>query len=178
MAIPSRSKKTIKGTDQYECKHWRDEYNKLNGTSFTTDDAIPDKPDEKLPAQWRLEVYFNKDMPQSFHTLAQSLTEDGNNNLLVVDILLHKHPELKAQLSGNASSDKPKSDPTYNQRLAQRRAEMVRKALVEKGTDEKRFQTFDSDCEKLEEGVHNCSDQVSEAKSNQLDRNVEVKLFQ
>lgn len=169
--------KNEKGTDANECKHWRDEYNKLNGTSFTTDDAIPDKPLERLPATWRIEVFFKKDMPQAWNTLEQSLTADGKTQLEVVTILLNKHPEFSAQLSGNASSDKPASDPTYNKRLANRRAELVLKDLLKKGFDKKRFKTFDSDCEKLSEGVHNCSDSESQKKSNELDRNVEVKLF-
>ncbi len=169
--------KDEKGTDANECKHWREEYNKLNGTSFTTDDAIPEKPLETLPATWRIEVFFKKDMPQTWNTLEQSLTADGKDALEVVRILLTKHPEFKAQLSGNASSDKPASDPTYNKRLANRRAEFILKDLLKKGFERTRIVTFDSDCEKLSEGVHNCSDSESQKKSNELDRNVEVKLF-
>jgi hypothetical protein len=169
--------KDIKGTAANECKHWRNEYNKQNGTNFTTDDTIPEKPMEKLPATWRIEVFFKKDMPQSWNTLEQSLTADGKEQLEVVAILLTNHPEFSAQLSGNASSDKPATDPDYNKRLANRRAEFILKELLKRGFDEKRFKTFDSDCEKLKEGVHNCSDSVSEKKSNELDRNVEVKLF-
>jgi len=169
--------KDVKGTVANECKHWRDEYNKQNGTSFTTDDVIPEKPAEKLPATWRIEVFFKKDMPQVFHTLDQSLTPDGKEQLEVVTILLTRHPEFNAQLSGNASSDKPASDTDYNRKLAKRRAEFIFQELLRKGFDEQRFKTFDSDCEKLQEGVHNCSDDVSEKKSNELDRNVEVKLF-
>jgi len=48
---------------------------------------------------------------------------------------------------------------------------------LKKGFERKRIVTFDSDCEKLGEGVHNCSDSESQKKSNELDRNVEVKLF-
>lgn len=169
--------KDEKGTVANECKHWRDEYNKLNGTSFTTDDAIPEKPLEKVPATWRIEVFFNKDMPQTWNTLEQSLTAEGKDQLEVVRILLTRHPEFSAQLSGNASSDKPASDPTYNKRLANRRVEFILKDLLKKGFDETRFKTFDSSCDKLKEGVHNCSDSESEKKSNELDRNVEVKLF-
>jgi hypothetical protein len=169
--------KDEKGTVANECKHWREEYNKLNGTSFTTDDAIPDKPLETLPATWRIEVFFKKDMPQAWNTLEQSLTADGKEALEVVKILLTKHPEFKAQLAGNASSDKPASDPTYNKRLAKLRAEFILKDLLKKGFERTRIVTFDSDCEKLSEGVHNCSDSESQKKSNELDRNVEVKLF-
>jgi hypothetical protein len=72
----------------YECKHWRDEYNKLNGTSFKVEDAIPVTPGEKVPAQWRIEVYFQKDAPQSWLTLDQSLTDEGRTNLNTVETLL------------------------------------------------------------------------------------------
>jgi hypothetical protein len=169
--------KDIKGTAANECKHWRDEFNKLNGTSFTTDDTIPEKPLEKKPATWRIEVPFKKDMPQSWNTLGQSLTTNGNDALEVITILLTRHPEFNVQLSGNASSDKPAGDLTYNEKLASRRVNLVLKDLLKKGFDVKRFKTFDSDCDKLQEGVHNCSDTGSEKKTNELDRNVEVKLF-
>lgn len=168
--------KDVKGTVAHECKHWREEYNKLNGTNFSTDDAIPEKTTEKLPAIWRIEILFKKDMPQSWHTLEQSLTEEGKSDLEVVTILLTKHPEFSAQLSGNASSDKPANDPTYNKRLADRRAKLVLDGLLKK-FDKKRFMSFDSDCDKLQEGIHNCSDSGSDIKSNEIDRNVEVKLF-
>jgi len=170
--------KNIKGTDAYECKHWREEYNKLNGTNFTTDDTIPDNDAEELPAKWRIEIYFNKDAPQSFQGLNDSLTEDGKNALEVVLILLRKHPELNAQLAGNASKDKPANDPDYNHRLAGKRAEMILKKLLDEKIDRDRIETFDSDCEQLEEGVHNCSDEEGEAKTEALDRNVEVKMFE
>ncbi len=169
--------KEIKGTAAYECKHWRDEYNKLNGTSFTTDDAIPEKPLEKKPAIWRIEVLFKKDMPQAWNTLDQSLTAEGKDQLEVITILLNRHLEFSAQLSGNASSDKPAGDLTYNEKLARRRVDLILKDLRKKGIDLKRFKTFDSDCDKIQEGVHNCSDNGSEKKTNEFDRNVEVKLF-
>jgi hypothetical protein len=169
--------KEIKGTAAYECKHWRDEYNKLNGTSFTTDDAIPEKPLEKKPATWRVEVFFRKDMPQAWNTLDQSLTSEGKDQLEVITILVNRHPEFNIQLSGNASSDKPSGDLTYNEKLARRRVNLILKDLLKKGIDVKRFKTFDSDCEKIQEGVHNCSDTSSEKKTNEFDRNAEVKLF-
>ena len=170
--------KNMKDTDAYECKHWREEYNKLNGTNFTTDDAIPDDEFESLPAKWRIDVYFKKDTPQSWQGLQESLTADGKNNLEVVLILLRKHPELKAQLAGNASKDKPPGDPDYNHRLAQRRAEIILKELLKEKIDRERIETFDSDCEELGDGVHNCSDEEGEPKTDALDRNVEVKMFE
>jgi|GEM_PF-3699915 len=161
----------------YECQHWRDEYNKLNDTSFTTDDAIPEKEDETLPAKWRIEVFFKKDAPQDWLTLEQSLTEVGKHNLETVLTLMTKHSTMKAQLAGNASSDKAAGDPDFNTKLAKRRAEYVLNHLMEKGITEDRFTTFDSDCDELKDGVHNCGDTESEKKTNELDRNVEVKLF-
>lgn len=161
----------------YECQHWREEYNKLNGTNFTTDDAVPEVENESLPAKWRIELNFKIDTPQSWLTLQQSLTEDGKENLKIVILLLNKHPDLDAQLSGNASTDNASGDPDYNTKLAKRRAEYVFNDLVEKGIDEDRFTTFDSNCEELRDGVHNCGDTESEKKSNALDRNVEVKMF-
>ncbi|HTE28499.1 eCIS core domain-containing protein [Flavitalea sp.] len=170
------AKKTHRGF-AFECQHWRQEYNKLNGTNFTTDDAIPEAEDESLPAKWRFEITFKIDTPQPWLTLQQSLTEEGKESLQIVTLLLNRHPDLNAQLAGNASTDNASGDPDYNNELAKRRAEFVFKDLVEKGTSEERFTTFDSDCEELRDGVHNCGDTESEKKSNALDRNVEVKMF-
>jgi hypothetical protein len=161
----------------YECKHWRDEYNKLNNTSFQVEDAIPIMENEKVPAQWRIEVYFKKDAPQSWLTLDQSLTDEGKTNLGTVEGLLIKHPDWQTQLAGNASTDKPANDPQYNTRLANRRVVSVKDELLTHGASDDRLVTFDSDCEKIQEGVHNCGDSIAEPKSNELDRNVEVKIF-
>jgi len=60
--------------------------------------------------------------------------------------------------------------------LAKRRAQFVLAELMKRGIDKQRFQTFDSDCDKMQEGVHNCGDEQSEAKSNEKDRNVEIKI--
>jgi Domain of unknown function (DUF4157) len=169
--------KNKKGTAANECKHWRDEYNKLNGTNFTTDDVIPVKKGEKIPARWRIEIAFKKDRPQAWNTLEQSLTPDGKDAFEVVRFLISDETETQVQLSGNASSDKPANDPDYNKRLTKRRVQMIQKELLKKGIGKKRFQSFDSDCEKLEEGIHNCGDEVSEKQTNEMDRNVEAKLF-
>jgi hypothetical protein len=53
----------------------------------------------------------------------------------------------------------------------------IRDDLAGKGVTEDRMKTFDSDCEKIQDGVHNCGDAIAEPKSNVLDRNVEVKIF-
>jgi len=168
--------KNIKDTLANECKHWRDEYNKLNGTTFTTDDVIPEKEAEKVPAKWRIEVFFKKDVPQPWDTLEQSLAEGGKDALELAIAIAHKHKDMTLQLSGNASSDKAPGDPTYNKRLAKRRAQFVLAELMKRGIDKHRFQTFDADCDKIQEGVHNCGDEQSEAKSNEKDRNVEIKI--
>jgi len=161
----------------YECKHWRDEYNRLNGTSFAVEDAIPIVPGERVPAQWRIEVYFNVDTPQSWLTLNQSLTEEGRTNLGTVENLLTAHPDWQTQLAGNASTDRPANDPDYNTRLAKRRVIAIRDELLSRGVTNERMKTFDSDCETIQDGVHNCGDTIAEPRSNALDRNVEVKIF-
>jgi len=161
----------------YECKHWRDEYNRLNGTSFAVEDAIPIVRNERVPAQWRIEVYFNVDAPQSWLTLNQSLTEEGRTNLGTVENLLTAHPDWQTQLAGNASTDRPANDPDYNTRLAKRRVISIRDELLSKGVTNERMKTFDSDCETIQDGVHNCGDTIVEPRSNALDRNVEVKIF-
>ena len=62
-----------------------------------------------------------------------------------------------------------------NKRLAKRRAQFVLAELMKQGIDKQRFQTFDSG-DKIQEGVHNCGDEQSEAKSNARDRNVETTI--
>ncbi|HSE43238.1 MAG TPA: DUF4157 domain-containing protein [Acidobacteriota bacterium] len=169
--------KNIKNTFANECKHWRDEYNRLNSTNFTTDDVIPEKEGERVPAKWRIEIFFKKDAPQPWLTLLQSLTDNGKASLELAVAVAKKHPEMNVQLVGNASSDKPANDSTYNKRLAKRRAESILNELVKQGVAKERFKTFDATCDKIQDGVHNCSDENSEAIANELDRNVEVKIF-
>jgi hypothetical protein len=161
----------------FECNHWREEYNRLNGTNFTTDDRIPELQGEKLPAQWRVEITFHKDAPQPWQTLAQSLTSDGQERLEFVLTALSHHPDMSVQLTGNASSDKPVNDPTYNQRLAQRRALFVQNELKQKGVIDQRFKTFDETCTQLQAGIHNCGDLNSKSLIDAKERNVEVKIF-
>ena len=87
------------------------------------------------------------------------------------------HHDSQANSLNNQVNAKAFTYTTMMRQLAFQRVMRIRRELVEKGISPRRFITFDNECEKIDEGIHNCSDQVSEKKSNFLDQNVEVKIL-
>lgn len=171
----------------FECKKWRDEYNQLNGTSFTLEDSVPEKIGETKPAEYRYDIYFNKDMPQTWFNPAASFsvstTEDGKAAFGEASKIMEIRKDIKAvQIEGYASSDKPKGDPDYNTKLAERRVDVVKKELLKKGIASSLFVSFQptipgKSCTAIEAGAINCSDTESDPKAaNPKDRKVVIRF--
>lgn len=72
-----------------------------------------------------------------FKTNSAVLLPESNKDLVEFADVMQKHPELKAEIAGYTDSV---GDATYNKRLSQKRAESVKKNLVEKqGIDAQRL---------------------------------------
>jgi len=168
---------------QKECKIWRDEYNKLNGTSFTLQDTIPENTTEEKPADFTFDVFFNKDMPQSWFDPASSysvsVTGNGKKQFdEAVKIMIDFHPNKNFQLEGHASIEKPANDPGYNDRLSKRRVELILKELAKNGVDTARLgDKADSGCDSFQDGMKNCSDSESSQAVDAQDRRVVIRVF-
>lgn len=168
---------------QKECKIWRDEYNKINGTNFTLADTIPENTLENKPADFTFDVFFNKDMPQSWFNPASSfdvsVTSTGKSQFEeAVNMLNNFHPGKNFQLEGHASIEKPANDPTYNIRLSKRRVDLILKELVKQGVDASRLKDkADSSCENFDDGLKNCSDTESSTSADAKDRRVVIRIF-
>ena len=170
----------------FECKKWRDEYNKLNGTSFTLEDAVPEKTDEITPAEYRYDVFFNKDMPQPWFdpaaSFSVSVTQDGKDAFGEASRILELRTDIKKiQLEGYASSDKPKNDPDYNTRLVNNRVKLIKSELLKKGINSALFTSFQptipgKTCTEMEAGSFNCSDTESKATTDPKDRKVVIRF--
>ena len=174
-----------KGNYIKECKKWREEYNKLNGTNFKIDDTIPEDIFglEDPPADFRIDVGFNKDMPQPWFNPAASFnvstTSQGKEMFgYALAVLQDDHPNKNFQLEAHASSDKPANDPTYNDRLSALRVKVVLKELIKRGVDESRkADKKDSSCDSIDTGLKNCSDTEAGAPGNAADRKVVIRIW-
>jgi len=168
---------------QKECKIWRDEYNKLNATKFTLADTIPEITTEEKPADFTFDIFFNKDMPQSWFDPAASfnvsVTSTGKTQFEeAINMMINFHPNKKFQLEGHSSIEKPANDPTYNDRLSKRRVELILKELAKKGVDSARLgDKADSGCVSFEAGLKNCSDSESSKDVDAKDRRVVIRVF-
>ncbi len=168
---------------QKECKIWRDEYNKLNATKFTLADTIPENTTEEKPADFTFDIFFNKDMPQSWFDPAASfnvsVTSTGKTQFEeAINMMINFHPNKSFQLEGHASIEKPANDPTYNDRLSKRRVELILKELAKKGVDSARLgDKADSGCVSFEAGLKNCSDSESSKDVEAMDRRVVIRVF-
>ncbi len=167
-----------------ECKKWREEYNKLNGTSFKIEDTIPEDIFglEDTPADFRIDVGFNKDMPQTWFNPASSFnvstTSAAKEMFGYALAVLIDNPKKNFQLEAHASSDKPANDPTYNDRLAERRVRLVLKELIRRNIDESRkANKKDSGCNTIETGLKNCSDTETGAPGTAADRKVVIRIW-
>src|SRR5262249_5512166 len=68
---------------------------------------------------------------------------------------LQSNPSLVFQLVGKAS---PEGPPPYNLDLAQRRAQLVEKALVDEGIERGRIVDVVPECTRVETGVYTCGE--------------------
>ena len=173
-----------KGDYIKECKIWREEYNKLNGTNYKIEDTIPEDIFglEDTPADFRIDVGFNMDMPQPWFNPAASFnvstTSEGKEWFGYALAVLKDNPKKNFQLEAHASSDKPANDPTYNDRLSERRVRVVLKELIKREIDESRkANKKDSSCASIETGLKNCGDSQAGAPGNAADRKVVIRIW-
>ena len=168
---------------QKECQIWRDEYNKLNGTRVALADTIPETETEEKPADFTFDVFFNKDMPQSWFDPASSfnvsVTSTGKTEFEeAINMMINFHPKKSFQLEGHSSIEKPANDPGYNDRLSRRRVELILKELVKQGVESSRLgDKADSGCESFQDGLKNCSDTESSKDVDSKDRRVVIRVF-
>jgi len=87
--------------------------------------------------------------------LLQSLTPDGKSEWADLVTQLKGNPAWKFQLVGRAS---PEGPATYNLDLGKRRAELVAKALVDKGIDRSRIVEVAPECTKVGTGIYTCGE--------------------
>jgi hypothetical protein len=165
-----------------ECEIWREEYNKLNGTNFQIKDTIPENPFEEKPADFRIDVSFNIDMPfpggTSSGSFNASVTEQGKEMFGFALAVFQDHPTKSFQLEAHASSDKPAGDPDYNTRLSERRMRLILSELTRRGVDSNRLgDKRDSGCDSIDTGMKNCSDTEAGAPGTAADRKVVIRIF-
>jgi hypothetical protein len=165
-----------------ECEIWRQEYNKLNGTNFQMKHTIPENPFEEKPADFRIDVSFNVDMPFPGGTSSQSfnvsVTEQGKEMFGFALAVFQDHPTKNFQLEAHASSDKPAGDPDYNTRLSERRMRLILSELIRRGVDSNRLgDKRDSGCDTIDTGMKNCSDSEAGAPGTAADRKVVIRIF-
>ncbi|MBL0741122.1 eCIS core domain-containing protein [Chryseolinea lacunae] len=169
----------------FECQKWRDEYNILNGTSFTLEQTVTEKKDEKLPTEFRNDVFFNIDTPQPWFNPAASfgvsVTADGKLGFEEAVAIIDARGDIKKiQLEGYASKDKPANDPDYNTRLVKRRVDLVKSEMLKRGVAATLFTSFQptvpgKTCTEIEAGSFNCSDTESKAQVDPKDRKVVIR---
>lgn len=132
-------------------------------------------------------IGFNKDAPQSWYapsaSFSASVTSDGKANFTDLVSFLKQNPSLDIQIQGHASSEKPKSDPDYNQKLTDRRVKLIMVELQKKGIDNSRLKNIPNDasstgCVELVVGVLSCGDVQAQTTVEASDRNVSVKAFE
>jgi len=167
-----------------ECLKWRTEFNELNGTNFTLEDSVPLMKDEITPAEYRFDVFFNKDMPLAGAAsgLPNNVTTESIQTFEVAEAIINNRGDIKKiQVEGYASSDKPKNDPDYNTRLVDRRVNLIKSELLKKGVNPGLFISFQptipgKTCSEMEAGSFNCSDTESSAKTSAKDRKVVIRF--
>lgn len=149
-------------------------------------------PKEKPPPKPAVEtvlttaIAFERDRPQSWYNPAAaygvSVTGKGKTAFDALVELLATDVALKVRLAGNASIEKPADDPQYNQRLTERRVQLIARELERRGIDRTRI-ADPSDapslpgCEELDDGIHACGDTGAAETTEASDRNVAARVF-
>ena len=131
-------------------------------------------------------IAFERDRPQSwYHPAAAfgvSVTGSGKKAFDSLAKLLAAEPDLKVQLAGNASIEKPAGDPGYNQRLTERRVQLIAAELAKRGIDPARIADPSdapslSGCDELADGMHACGDTGAQQTTEPTDRNVTARVY-
>lgn len=117
------------------------------------------KPSSTSPPE-NVVLHFNLDQPMdgwatTEDTLLRSLTAESKSAWPALLEQLQSNPSLVLQLVGKAS---PEGLPPYNLDLAQRRAQLVEKALVDKGIERGRIVDVVPECIRVETGVYACGE--------------------
>jgi hypothetical protein len=128
---------------------------------------------------------FRKDAPQSWYDPAgsfrASVTADGQAGFERLVLALKSDLSLKVQLSGHASIEKPASDPDYNERLSERRVQLILGELDKRGIAASRVATLPdgvaAGCRELSAGVLACGDAGASGTVSPQDRNVTARTF-
>lgn len=158
------------------------------GTSCVDKPVIPPPPQPVLTIEKASVITFKKDAPQPwFHPSASfsaSLTTEGKAVFADLLTFMKQNPAVNIQLQGHASSEKPKGDPNYNQRLTDRRVKLIASELQKKGIDSNRLKNIPDDdssragCTELSAGMLSCGDVQAQPGVEASDRNVSIKAFQ
>ncbi len=132
-------------------------------------------------------IGLKKDAPQTWYAPASSfnasVTPEGKTSFTELVTFLKQNPVANLQIEGHASSEKPKSDPEYNQRLTDRRVKLIASELLKNGIDSTRLKNIPDDagaagCTELSAGMLSCGDAQAQSTVEAGDRNVAVKVFE
>ena len=157
------------------------------GTQCIDKPAPPPPPQPVLTIEKVSAITFNKDAPQTWFapsaSFNASVTTTGKEVFNELVAFLKQNSAANIQVQGHASSEKPKGDLEYNQRLTDRRVKLIASELQKKGIDSNRFKAISSDtgtagCVELTLGVLSCGDTQAQSTVEASDRNVTVKAFQ
>jgi len=148
----------------------------------------PPPPPQPVPVVEKVSaITFKKDAPQTWFapsaSFNASLTTEGKEAFNELVTFLKKDSSASLQIQGHASSEKPKGDPDYNQRLTDRRVKLIASELQKKGIDSTRLKNMPDDagtagCVELSFGVLSCGDSQAQSSVEASDRNVTVKAFE
>jgi hypothetical protein len=139
----------------------------------------PPTPPPAPPIPKPFEIFFNFDRPNPGESasagLRSSATAEGVKNFDALVAALRADSTLRVHLTGKTS---PEGDAGHNLALGERRARLVKAALIEAGIDSSRLADPPSGspagCDSLETGVANCHMTSS---SGPLDRQTRAQVF-
>jgi Domain of unknown function (DUF4157) len=129
-----------------------------------------------------VKITFFRDMPQDGNAFSASATSDGQSKFKTLVASLAAQPGASVQLAANASSEKPKTDATYNSRLTDRRVEMVAAELTKSKIDASRISdppgvAAPTGCTAITAGELSCGDSAAKTTVDPGDRNVTALVF-
>jgi OmpA family protein len=140
--------------------------------------APPKPPPAPLPIPKPFEIFFDRDRPESGESAGPALagaTPEGDKQFKALVDALNKDSTLRVHLSGKTS---PEGDAAHNVALGERRARLVKAALIDAGIDESRVTDPASGtpagCVTLEPGLANCH---AKNASGPRDRQTRVQVF-
>ncbi|MEO6232013.1 MAG: DUF4157 domain-containing protein [Ferruginibacter sp.] len=164
-----------------------DEINIGSGCVKKTTPLPPPPPAPQLVIENVSVIGLKKDAPQTWYSPASSFgvsaTTEGKATFNQLVTFLKQNPAASFRVEGHASSEKPKKDPDYNQRLTDRRVKLIASELQKNGIDSNRLKNIPDDagsagCNELSVGVFSCGDAQAQSTVEATDRNVSVKVFE